>query len=423
MENISDKPVLHSYNSSTVNESTDIFDGVFGEFDISERARIILSRPQHAIALILGTVSIGINLCSLLALTQVRNRLTTHFRLIISLSLSDILVGTSVLMYIINKIVNPAYIVGIGNRSDRLRSRCMFIFIKALNNTGLNVSLLNLMGMSLDHYVAITRPLHYPKLLCKEKARVMIVILWAIAILCGTSDLFSAIPHYHALKEQYNFCEIVWITGYQEEFTVFAMAGTCFITMMFIYVKIYLVVRKHKSPGESNLKQEVQRNKRALCTTLLILGSFVACWLPCCLYQLTMVIKMKVDPLNLDKMPKQLLYILSILDKYFFDLLLVNCVCDPIIYTVRTFEVKLGYRRLFRRCFRSTSKYPPYSFTALHFNRSQSQQKQWSCGSMIYGDNLAVERMGNSHTHIRAAKSCKKTEDHCKEDVTYESFV
>ena len=154
----------------------------------------------------------------------------------VSLSLSDIVVGCNSLMYVINKIFNPTYMLGVGHPSDRLRSRCMFIFVKALNNIGLNITLLNLMAMSLDHYIAITRPLHYPKLLCQEKARMMIVFLWLTAIICGSSDLFSAIPLYHTMKSEYNFCEIVWRSGYQEEYTVFVLAGICFIMMMYLCI-------------------------------------------------------------------------------------------------------------------------------------------------------------------------------------------
>ena len=54
----------------------------------------------------------------------------------------------SVTMYIMNKVLNQSYPPGVGPWSGRVTSRCMFIFIKSLNSTGLNISLLNLMGKS-----------------------------------------------------------------------------------------------------------------------------------------------------------------------------------------------------------------------------------------------------------------------------------
>ena len=43
---------------------------------------------------------------------------------------------------------------------------------------------------------------------------------------------------------------------------------------------------------------------------------------------------------------------LALADKYLLSLLLLNSICDPVIYTVRTYEVQLGYKRLCRVCLR-----------------------------------------------------------------------
>ena len=50
-----------------------------------------------------------------------------------------------------------------------------------------------------------------------------------------------------------------------------------------VYFRIYFEVRKHQQRGPA--VYEFQRSKKALATTLLILGTFMLCWLPMCLFQ------------------------------------------------------------------------------------------------------------------------------------------
>lgn len=325
--------------------------------DMSYRFHKYLSQPHNIISLVLGIVGIIFNVFSILALFQIRNRLNTHYRLIISLAVSDTLIGISILMHLINKIVHTSYKFGSGPWDERLKSRCFFLFIKALNTTSLNISLLNLMGMSIDHYMAITKPLKYHKLMDKKRARIMIITLWIIATICGFSGFFSGISIHKIYRERYNFnyCESVHKSlYYHEEYSMLVIAFLCTIVMFFIYVRIYVKVKRHRAPGEIgqvniNRKREEKRNKKALITTLLVLGSFVLCWLPTCLFQLVLMVGVRTRLVDLKSLDPNLFQLLIHADKYLLNLLLLNSICDPIIYTVRCQEVRLGYRRLFGR--------------------------------------------------------------------------
>ena len=323
-------------------------------FDLNYRAKTYLSKPSYVIALILGFISISFNVLSILALFQIRNRLNTHYRLIISLAVSDALIGISIVLFVINKVIHISYLPGTGEWQERLKSRCLFMVIKALNTTSLNISLLNLMGMSMDHYIAITKPLRYHKLMAKGRAKLMIFIFWVIAFICGFSDFFSALPIYEKYKHVYNYCEMVFLTKYQQEYSFLVLAFFCLFVMMFFYLRIYWKVRKHRAPGDGQVcyyrKREEKHSRKALVTTLLILGSFILCWLPTCLFQIIAMIMMT---LRIQQIDPGLIRFLQSADKYLYDILLLNCICDPIIYTVRCYEVRLGYRRLFRKFFKS----------------------------------------------------------------------
>ena len=191
----------------------------------------------------------------------------------------------------------------------------------------------------------------YQKLLSKRRARILIACLWIVAVLCGFSGFLSPLVTYMRHdKTEYNFCELVWTSSYEEEFVMLALAPLCLVVMLCLYIRIYHKVHHHKTPGESlqrHNKKDEKRNKRALVTTLLILGSFIVCWLPTCIFQVTMLILVRNGFVEITE---QLRYILTYADKFLLNLLLVNCICDAIIYTLRCKEVRIGYRKLLCSC-------------------------------------------------------------------------
>ena len=68
-----------------------------------------------------------------------------------------------------------------------------------------------------------------------------------------------------------NYCEKIWMSSYQEEFCMFALAGICLCIMSYIYIRIYLVVRKQQQRDLLHT-HDLKKNKKALYTTLLVLG-------------------------------------------------------------------------------------------------------------------------------------------------------
>ena len=300
--------------------------------DLHQRVLQLVKEPHSAIAIVLGITGIVINILCLLAVHfQMHGRFTAHFRFIVSLGLSDILICVSVISHFVNKVLNPTVYPGEGPAGFRLRSRCAYIVIKALNTTALNISLLNLTGMALDHFVAILVPLKCNQLMSKSKSTSLIIIFWLISIICGYSDLFSIIPDRQHLAK-YNFCELAFLTPYQEEFTVFFIAFLCFVCMVFIYIKIYIKIheRRRKSfnihdDHRTHLSDNMKQTKKALVTTLIILGTFVTCWLPLCLFQIILIIQVKVNPAAIVYM----IPYLDMADKYLFDLMLLNAIVDP----------------------------------------------------------------------------------------------
>ena len=242
------------------------------EYNVAERAAYVFSQPYYILALLLGTLAILANVSSLLAIFYIRKSMTSHFRILISLIASDLLVDISLIGYVFNTVLNT--------------SRCTYIAMKALNTTGLNITLLNLMAMAIDHYVGILHPFTF---VTKRNTICMIVILWTVALLSGFSDFFSPVGDFHAFQNRsVHFCEWIWNSKYQEEFITFGIVIICFISMSVMYLRIYCEV-KGMDRSSAITDSNVTKNNRALITTLLILGTFVLCWLPICIFNVVLI--------------------------------------------------------------------------------------------------------------------------------------
>ena len=250
------------------------------------------------------------------------------------------------MLYIMNKIWLRYYRPGHGPWDARLNYRCAFIIIKCLNSVGLNSSLLNLMCMAIENLMAITQSLHYPAIMKTKKIVFLISGLWVLAIVMGFSDFFSGIHIYHKYKSVYNYCEFIWLTQYHDEYLIFGLTFLCLVVMMVIYIKIYVKIHQRHEEHTSLTNQSPRQNRRPLITTLLILGSFVICWLPMCFFQVSLIIVGKVSPGTLKTFTPSL----QNADQYLYDLLLLNCIIDPIVYAVRMPDIRLGYRRMFGKC-------------------------------------------------------------------------
>ena len=125
-----------------------------------------------------------------------------------------------------------------------------------------------------------------------------------------------------------------------------ALSPWCFTVIVYIYIRIYVKVLRHRRPGsyvEEQNQVSINKASKALITTLLNLGTFIITWLPLCLFQVTMIIQVQHAP----KAVFENMLLLAEVDKYLFALLMLNAIADPIIYAVRIHEVKVGLSRLF----------------------------------------------------------------------------
>ena len=288
------------------------------------------------VALVLGIIGVLANLSSLIAISMIRTSLTANLRLIVSLCASDMLVSGSILMKVTHEEVSDPF------RPDQ----CLELLLRGLLMTSHTISLLNLVGLALDHYFAILKPLNYPTLMCRKHANIMIIVFWIVSFLCGFSDFIIPSQMFsYCSSEPKNYCEVVWCTMYTEEYIVFGMAFVSILLMFILYATIFIQIRRYQS-FQQQYRQNMKRNRRGLVTTIVIVFTFMVTWLPYCLFEVSVVIISK-------RYPEKIMEYLSLTktyDSYLYNILLLNSLFDPIIYAMRMGEVQKGYRNIFAPC-------------------------------------------------------------------------
>ncbi len=285
-----------------------------------------------------------------------------------SLCAGDILVSTGVLTYLAHQ-----------GSSSRLAlehsptSYCVIIILRCVRMTSHIIALLNLLGLAIDHYIGIVMPLQYPNLMNRGRANILIITCWITACILGFSKFYVPFPlfSYCNPDKMSNYCETVFCSPFNGEYIVFIMAVLCFIAMAFCYAKIYQALKKCQS-NQSQITICVKKNHRGLITTTLIVIIFLLCWLPYCLFEIAMLISLQVYA---DDFFASLKYfkLISEIDYYLYDILLLNSILDPMVYAMRMKEIQKGYKQLTKTCRRkkghTRGKYDPSDQTNLHGNQ------------------------------------------------------
>ncbi|XP_052803958.1 melanocortin receptor 5-like [Mya arenaria] len=336
--------LLRQLNSSDLD--LDVLRNLTGEFPLwpslqpyspREKAERLLQQPEYIVILLLCLVALVTNIVSIVATCHIRGSLTMHLKLIINLAASDILIVFSILILIINKIFNTPPEVG-SKPEDRLLNACFFASVNSVNIMSYLIALLNLFAMALDHYIAIMMPLRYKHLMSKKRGYVFISLLWIIATIGGFSNFFIGFIGYER-HELFNFCEYIMDDSYHGEMLIFGVTIVCLFAIVVIYTRIFFEVKKIQALAMLVPNYSLHNNK-AMITTLVIIGAFTICWLPNCIFQITMIAQIQFNKKIVYKLFSKLLLI----SKYLHILQLANCTADPIIYAVRLKVVQTGYR-------------------------------------------------------------------------------
>lgn len=182
-----------------------------------------------------SVAAILLNVGTLLAVYHTPGRLSVNLRLILSLTLSDVLVAVCVF---------------VSNRSRGLKplvfavDTCLLVVLRSLQNAINIIALSSLLGLAVDHYFAICRPLEYPTRMRPRIITAVIVMFWIVATLVGFSDMFLPLGNCTSLLDHTTYCDAVWCSKYESDYAVFPLAMFVFSSMIVVYGLIYNQVNR-----------------------------------------------------------------------------------------------------------------------------------------------------------------------------------
>ena len=169
-------------------------------------------------------------------------------------------------------------------------------------------SLFHLPVISVDRYIALKYPLRYELIVTKFRIKIAIIIAWFIATVY---TIFRALSASTVLSFVLQFMAVLNLL----------IVVYCQISLYFISRRHEKQIRSEQMPGETAAK--FRKEKKAWKTTAIIIGCVFFCLLPG--YFVNLGVMINLDPKWMD-----------ILRPLVFFSLMLNSLCNPIIYCFRS---------------------------------------------------------------------------------------
>ncbi|GMT02428.1 hypothetical protein PENTCL1PPCAC_24602, partial [Pristionchus entomophagus] len=181
--------------------------------------------------------------------------------LILSLGVADLLVGTVILPFsIANEVLAQYWIFG--------ETWCTVWL--TMDIWMCTASIYNLVAISIDRYIAIIKPLNYPMLVTKFRARCIVAFVWVLSfIICTPSFILASTDKPDAVGGNDNSAQACRCTpshaGYA--YIIFSASASFYLPMavvIFVYVRIYIAARNATKSVYSGMMQvSANANKNA----------------------------------------------------------------------------------------------------------------------------------------------------------------
>uniref|UniRef100_A0A3B3B3B4 Sphingosine-1-phosphate receptor 2 n=1 Tax=Oryzias melastigma TaxID=30732 RepID=A0A3B3B3B4_ORYME len=265
------------------------------------------------VILIICTIIIFENLLVLMAVWRNSNLHSAMYVFIGNLAFSDLLAGSA---YIANIFLSGSQTYKMFPVQWFIREGTAFIALAA--------SVFSLLAIAIERYIAITKL----KVYGHEKTSRMFLLIgtcWVTSILLGGLPILG----WNCIFDLGD-CSTV-LPLYSKKYIVFVVTvfSLILLSILILYVRIYLIVRSSHHDTNTNTQ-----SYSLLKTVTIVLGVFIVCWLPA------------FTILLLDSSCS--IQVCTILNKakIFFGIATLNSALNPLIYTLRSKDMRKEFLRL-----------------------------------------------------------------------------
>ena len=307
-------------------------------YHLLEMHQLLRAESQHRRSIYLITVPIMLFFCAVGTLINlsicvsarlIRRPLSPTMCFSVSLAGADAY-AASILG--LGLLVNSLLPVGFGVET---LGQCPTLVLEALRLGGVISTAAHLLALALNHYVGILRPLHYARLITRGRVLTSIGFLWLVPI------LFFLLYFAAAGGFQPDGCSLEFLKFSTFRRVVASLFFIPLICMFFTYSHIFIIVRQHqKGSLRNHNSSQLKSSVKAVVTTLLILGTYILCWMPAVITFIVICFDCTMHPHHLDWRVHLDLAITT------NTLVVLKCLVDPVIYAARMPEIKLALRRL-----------------------------------------------------------------------------
>ncbi|KAL1494969.1 hypothetical protein ABEB36_010468 [Hypothenemus hampei] len=306
--------------------------------------------------ILLGSCLIAmiVNVIVIASARWIRCSMTPNLKISLSLAAAD---ATSSTMYgLIVLISGYGYNLGV------------FLYIvELLRLSGIVVTVVHLLALSLNHYIGILKPLHYNSIVTSKKVSTVIWMLWLVPFftvvgICTAFDVEGTF--WNNLRRNTNE-DAEFMSTFSFRITYSSLFFIPILIMVVCYTHILIVVKKQqirwnnlsrvgstRVQGKPNQKmsrehKQLEGNVRAIYTTLLILGSCFIGWAPALLsYTMMCMTGCYISGADLDDFNCRHAYLIMGLRMTDNILIILKMLANPIIYSIRMREIKDGTYRM-----------------------------------------------------------------------------
>uniref|UniRef100_UPI003AAFE98A trace amine-associated receptor 13c-like n=1 Tax=Centroberyx gerrardi TaxID=166262 RepID=UPI003AAFE98A len=178
----------------------------------------------------IALLTVALNLLVIISISHFRQLHTPTNLLLLSLAVSDLLVGLLVMPVETVRFIETCWVLG--------RLMCALSYIIGFTLTSASVG--NMVLISIDRYIAICYPLQYPAKITQHRVNVSVCLCWACSVLYNGLILKDHLQQPDRHNSCYGECVVVidYISGAVD--LVFTFIGPCTVIVV-LYMRVFVV--------------------------------------------------------------------------------------------------------------------------------------------------------------------------------------